>query len=62
MMALMAITNLTAILLLSPVVRLLARDYQRQRKLGVMPVFDPKRYPEIKRQLAPGSWDDIPRS
>jgi Na+/alanine symporter len=61
-MALMAMINLTAILLLSPVVRLLARDYLRQRKLGVMPLFDPQRYPEIKRQLAPGSWDDIPRS
>ncbi|UDJ81702.1 alanine/glycine:cation symporter family protein [Kosakonia oryzae] len=61
-MALMAMINLTAILLLSPVVRVLARDYLRQRKLGVMPVFDPQRYPEIKRQLAPGSWDDIPRS
>ncbi|MGY5958529.1 sodium:alanine symporter family protein [Kosakonia sp. BK9b] len=61
-MALMAMINLSAILLLSPVVRLLARDYLRQRKLGVMPVFDPKRYPEIERQLAPGAWDDIPRS
>ncbi len=54
-MALMAMINLTAILLLSPVVRLLARDYMRQRKLGVMPVFDPKRYPDINRQLAPGA-------
>lgn len=61
-MALMAMINLTAILLLSPVLRVLARDYLRQRKLGVMPVFDPRRYPEINRQLAPGSWDDIPRS
>ena len=40
-MALMAITNLTAILLLSPTVRILASDYLRQRKLGVQPVFDP---------------------
>lgn len=60
-MALMAITNLTAILLLSPVVRIIASDYLRQRKLGVQPVFDPSRYPEIERQLAPGSWDDVPR-
>lgn len=57
-MALMAIVNLTAILLLSPVVRIIASDYLRQRKLGVRPVFDPKRYPDINRQLAPGSWDD----
>ncbi|MCK7227759.1 sodium:alanine symporter family protein [Enterobacter asburiae] len=60
-MALMAITNLTAILLLSPVVTLIARDYLRQRKLGVPPVFDPARYPDVEAQLAPGTWDDLPR-
>ncbi|KJN31071.1 alanine/glycine:cation symporter family protein [Enterobacter sichuanensis] len=60
-MALMAIANLTAILLLSPVVTLIAKDYLRQRKLGVPPVFDPARYPDIKAQLAPGTWDDLPR-
>ncbi|MBX8462658.1 sodium:alanine symporter family protein [Enterobacter sp. RIT637] len=60
-MALMAITNLTAILLLSPVVTLIAQDYLRQRKLGLKPVFDPTRYPEIEAQIAPGSWDDLPR-
>jgi amino acid carrier protein len=60
-MALMAITNLTAILLLSPVVRIIASDYLRQRKLGVTPVFDPSRYPEIEQQIAPGSWDDVSR-
>lgn len=58
MMAFMAITNLTAILLLSPVVSLIATDYLRQRKMGITPVFDPKRYPDINRQLAPGTWDD----
>lgn len=60
-MALMAITNLTAILLLSPVVTLIARDYLRQCKLGIPPVFDPARYPDVKAQLAPGTWDDLPR-
>lgn len=60
-MALMAITNLTAILLLSPIVSLIARDYLRQRKLGIPPVFDPTRYPEVEAQLAPGTWDDLPR-
>lgn len=60
-MALMALTNLTAILLLSPVVRIIASDYLRQRKLGIRPVFDPARYPEIEQQLAPGSWDNVPR-
>lgn len=57
-MAFMAITNLTAILLLSPVVNVVASDYLRQRKLGLTPVFDPKRYPDIERQLAPGAWDE----
>ncbi|WP_312996926.1 sodium:alanine symporter family protein [Leclercia sp.] len=60
-MALMAITNLTAILLLSPVINVIARDYLRQRKLGVQPVFDASRYPDIAAQLAPGAWDDLPR-
>jgi alanine or glycine:cation symporter, AGCS family len=60
-MALMAITNLTAILLLSPTVRLLASDYLHQRRLGVQPTFDPARYPEIHQQLAPGTWDGPPR-
>jgi AGCS family alanine or glycine:cation symporter len=60
-MALMALINLTALLLLSPVVTIIASDYLRQRKLGIRPVFDPKRYPEIERQLAPGAWDDVPR-
>lgn len=61
MMACMAITNLTAILLLSPVVHTLASDYLRQRKLGVRPQFDPMRYPDIEQQLAPDTWDDIHR-
>lgn len=60
-MALMAITNLTAILLLSPTVRILATDYLSQRRLGVRPTFDATRYPEINQQLAPGAWDELPR-
>lgn len=56
-MAIMALTNLIAILLLSPVVQLLAADWLRQRRLGISPVFDPGRYPDIQRQLSPGSWD-----
>ncbi len=58
-MACMAITNLTAILLLSPVVHTIASDYLRQRKLGARPVFDPLRYPDIGRQLSPDAWDDV---
>lgn len=57
-MAFMAVTNLTAILLLSPIARDLSKDYLRQLKLGETPVFDPNRFPEIKSQLAPGIWDN----
>ena len=60
-MALMAITNLTAILLLSPTVRIIASDYLRQRRLGQRPEFDVTRYPEIQQQLVPGTWDNLPR-
>ncbi|WP_338464256.1 sodium:alanine symporter family protein [Franconibacter daqui] len=60
-MALLAITNLIAILLLSPVVKLIADDYLRQRKLGIKPVFDVRRYPDIERQLEADSWKDLPR-
>ncbi|MDV7023220.1 sodium:alanine symporter family protein [Atlantibacter subterranea] len=60
-MALMAITNLTAILLLSPVVKTLAADYLRQRKLGVKPHFDPARFPELQQHLAPDVWQNLPR-
>ncbi|AVJ16191.1 sodium:alanine symporter family protein [Serratia sp. JUb9] len=57
-MALMAITNLTAILLLSRVAFKLARDYNRQRALGKLPTFDASQYPELKSQLEPGVWDN----
>jgi AGCS family alanine or glycine:cation symporter len=56
-MALMAITNLTAILLLSRVAFKLANDYNHQRSLGKLPTFDATRYPELKSQLEPGVWD-----
>ncbi|QUY49015.1 sodium:alanine symporter family protein [Serratia plymuthica] len=56
-MALMAITNLTALLLLSRVALKLANDYHRQRKLGILPTFDANRFPELKPQLEPGVWD-----
>lgn len=60
-MALMALTNLTAILLLSPVVKTIASDYLRQRKMGIKPHFDPARFPEIQPHLAPDVWEDLPR-
>ena len=60
-MALMAMTNLTAILLLSPTVRIIASNYLRQRRLGIQPTFDATRYPDIDQQLAPGAWNELPR-
>ncbi|MTD41089.1 amino acid carrier protein [Erwinia sp. CPCC 100877] len=54
----MAIINLAAILLLSPVVQEITGDWRRQRALGKMPIFNPERFPEIHNQLAPGAWDN----
>ncbi|EMD9175472.1 sodium:alanine symporter family protein [Cronobacter turicensis] len=59
-MALMAVMNLTAILLLSPVVKCIADDYLRQRRLGLKPVFNSDRYPEIARQIEPEVWRSAP--
>ncbi|MFI8415101.1 alanine/glycine:cation symporter family protein [Serratia sp. NPDC078593] len=57
-MALMAITNLTAILLLSRVALKLAYDYNFQRSQGKLPTFNANDYPELKSQLEPGVWDN----
>ncbi len=59
-MALMTITNLTALLLLSDVAMTVIKDYERQRKMGKIPVFNPDHFPEIRRQLEPGIWQKIP--
>ncbi|SPW30594.1 Na+/alanine symporter [Edwardsiella tarda] len=56
-MALMAITNLIAILLLSGVAFKLARDYNHQRRLGLVPILDLSKYPEIQQQVEPGIWE-----
>ncbi|MBJ3813514.1 sodium:alanine symporter family protein [Shimwellia pseudoproteus] len=57
-MALMVCMNLIAILMLSPVVREITADYLRQRKLGVMPTFDPRRFPEIQYHIESSVWDE----
>lgn len=56
-MAIMAITNLIAILLLSGVALKLAKDYNHQRSIGRLPTFDISQYPEIQQQVEPGIWD-----
>lgn len=58
-MALMAITNLTAILLLSGVALKLAEDYNHQRLIGKIPTFNIRRYPELESQLEPGIWEPV---
>ncbi|MFC7885145.1 alanine/glycine:cation symporter family protein [Streptomyces sp. NPDC057376] len=42
-LALIGWLNMTCVLLLTPVVRKVIRDYDRQRREGVDPVFDPER-------------------
>ncbi|XPE68133.1 hypothetical protein ACNKHP_17860 [Shigella boydii] len=55
-MACMAITNLTAILLLSPVVHTIASDYYASVNSACALVFDPLRYPDMRRQPPPDAW------
>ena len=56
-MGLMAIINLSAILLLSRYVIVLLKDYQVQLKAGVEePVFDVKKYPEIEAKIHKDIW------
>lgn len=56
-MALMAILNLTALLLLSGIAVKVVKDYERQRRMGKTPVFNPDHFPELRGQLEPGVWD-----
>ncbi|OOF86598.1 alanine/glycine:cation symporter family protein [Rodentibacter ratti] len=50
-MAVMAILNLVAIVLLSPIVWTLLKDYQRQLKAGKIPEFKIEDYPELKKRV-----------
>ncbi|RTR30240.1 alanine/glycine:cation symporter family protein [Deinococcus radiophilus] len=56
-MGLMAVTNLIALLLLSPVALRLLRDYDRQRRAGQeAPVFERCADPELDRRLPSEVW------
>ena len=55
-MGLMALVNLVALLLLSNLAIKVIKDYQQQRKAGLEPVFDPKKFPELNGKIAPGIW------
>lgn len=50
-MAVMAILNLIAIVLLSPIVWKLMKDYQRQLKAGKTPEFKIEDYPELQKRI-----------
>lgn len=57
-MGLMALINLIAILILSPVAFTVFRDYTRQLKEGKNPTFNKKDFPKIAPKLSPGVWED----
>ncbi|MDR5906771.1 sodium:alanine symporter family protein [Franzmannia qiaohouensis] len=55
-MGMMALINLVAILLLSPIAFALLRDYDRQLSAGLEPVFDPSRFPKLADKVDPKAW------
>ncbi|PNK60477.1 alanine/glycine:cation symporter family protein [Psychrobacter sp. FDAARGOS_221] len=60
-MGLMALTNLAAILILTPVALRILRDYERQIKEGKSPdqiTFDPDRFVKLKNEANRDAWDD----
>lgn len=61
-LALITIINLTALVLLSGLALKVVRDYERQRLMGRVPVFNPNNFPELKGQLQPGVWSADPQT
>lgn len=57
LLAVMSLANLTALLLLSGVTVMLVKDYQRQQRIGLLPVFHPAHHPSLRGQLVPGVWE-----
>ncbi|MFI0471801.1 alanine/glycine:cation symporter family protein [Halomonas sp. HMF6819] len=57
-MGTMAIINLIAILMLSPIAFALFRDYETQLKAGVEPVFRPRDFPKLAHKVDPNAWPD----
>ncbi len=55
-MGLMAVINLVAIVLLSPIAFLLLRDYQKQVKAKQVPVFKLTDYPELAKKVQSDIW------
>ncbi|MDA9556396.1 alanine:cation symporter family protein [Vibrio sp.] len=57
-MGLMATMNFAALLLLSPVIIKLTKDYNRQLKIGKLPVFKIRDFPELKNQIDHEVWGE----
>ena len=55
-MGAMALINLIAILLLSPLAFRIFKDYDRQHKAGKEPTFDPEQFPELKGKVDASIW------
>jgi AGCS family alanine or glycine:cation symporter len=55
-MGLMAVINLVAILLLSPLACRVMRDYTDQLDRGIEPVFDPQKFPETQGRVESDVW------
>lgn len=55
-MGIMATINLIAIMLLSPLVFRLIKDYTRQRKLGIEPEFKLSDHPEMQKKVKSDIW------
>lgn len=56
-MGIMALINLIAILALSPMAFLLLKDYEKQVRAGKDPEFDINQYPELKKKITNGIWE-----
>lgn len=57
-MGLMALINILAICLLSKQAFLLMDDYKKQLNENKFPKFNAEEYPELKKKLTPGIWDE----
>lgn len=56
-MGLMAIVNVIALFMLSGVVVWLSKDYNAQRKKGLIPTFDKRKHPKLNKEVDPQAWN-----
>ncbi len=55
-MALMATINIIAILLMYKIIAKVAKDYNTQRRQGLLPTFDPSKFHELKGKVDTDIW------